>query len=1092
MRLNAGNFGVNRIGWPAAAGLALMLLMAAALSRGPAIEVGSPFSSPSAAEVESNYGQLPLAFEPNAGRLNGRIDFTTHTAAGSVALTGGAAVLAPDAGHPIGLHLAGGADAEPTAMERLPGVVNDLRGSDPKSWETNLPTFERVRYPEVYPGIAIDWYGNAQTLEYDFRVAAGADPEQIVVRVAGARDLRVAGNGDLVIDSGRESIRQAAPVAYQPGDSGRRPIDAEYHLDGGRVAFQLGDFDPARRLVIDPVLLDYSTYLGGAVSVGIPSDRGLGIAVDANGSAYIGGETNNSDFNTTVGAFDTTQNSNSTDLFVAKLGLSGGLVYSTYLGGDNTDQLKDVAVDADGSAYVTGFTNSVSGFVTTAGAHDSTIDGLDAIVIKLSPDGSALEYATLLGGNGNDTGNGISVDASEDVFIAGETMSTDFCVALDCSVEADADGAVNDAFVAKLTPDEAAAPGDSDVVYSTYLGGGLVDKALGIDIDPLGAAYVVGETASTDFDTTPGVVDGNDGVNDAFAFKLNPAGGLSYSTYLSGGQTDSASDVAVDGDGSAYVTGFAGTTFETTPGAHQAAIAGGPADRDAFVTVLDPTATSREYATYFGGAGDESSVPQIAVGSSGAITIAGSTASTTPSFPLVESLQPDAGGDDIYVTQLIPDGLAAPADSDIVYSTFLGGGAAEALGGLALDSKGDPYVTGDTLSTDFCLGAACSIEPDSGDTAEDAIVAKLDLGPDLSADLTDAPDPVAPGGNVTYTVAVDNTVNPFLATGVTLRVNLTDAAIYQDGLSDPRCVPGPGFLSDVLCDLGTVAGGDPATNVTVVATAPTQGGITTSVEVSSDQDDLAVLNNFDTEVTDITESADLDVSVSDSADPVLPGADLSYLVNVDNLGPSNSAATVTLALPAGVSYRDAASTPACSSGAPGQVVCPLAPLDAPGPGVDSTIAVTAPNTPGELSALAEVFPFDPDPVSTNDTDIETTTVSAPSDGGGGGDGGGDAGGGGAGDVADTTPPDTTITKRPPKRTFKRVAGFEFTSTEPGSRFECALDKRDFVACATPFSLKRLKFGKHILRVRAIDAAGNIDATPATKTWTVKRMPRRKR
>ncbi len=1082
MRLSAGTFGVGRIGWPAAAGLALALLMAVALSRGPAIEVGSPFSSPSPAEVESNYGQLPLAFEPNAGRMRDGVDFVTHTAGGSVALVAGGAVLSGEAGDPIAVRIAGGFDSEARPLGKLPGVVNDLTVRTAQGGITNIPTYERVRYPHVYPGIAVDWYGNERTLEYDFRVGGGADPSQIAVRLAGAEDLRIAANGGLVIGTGGDSIRQAPPVAYQPSATGRDSVEVRYALDGDRVNFELGRYDRGRLLVIDPLLLDYSTYVGGA-----GDDRGSGIAVQpGTQNAFVVG--------TASAGFDTTpatnpvrpNNQGGSDATVTKLSASGNsLEYSTYIGGNNADTGDDVAVDASGAAYLVGSASTGTNFPLGAATFDGSHNGgIDVFVAKLNPTGDVLEYIGFLGGTGNDISafsnpSRIALDPSGNAYIAGATASTDFPIVGGIAGEPNDIG--DDVFVSKISP------AGTSLVYSTYIGGSDDDRLGGIAVDGLGSAHVAGVTESTDFNTV-NELELNKTGDDGFVFKLNAAGNaLVYSTYIGGAGADDAADVAVDADGRAYVAGDTTSADLTlTSGAHDAVVNA----RDYFLTVLGPSGTTREYATYVGGTANESATA-VDIDPLGNAYILGTTAdgANSPESNDLGGASTEGTLSDLYLVELAPDDTAA--DSDVIYATRVGGDGSESAGSIDVtgDSGFPAYITGFTNASDYPLNLEFEVDADFDGNAQDFVVSKLSQDEaNLSVTQT-APAAIDPGDQYEYTLQVEN-LGPFAATPALLEVVLPNSSriSYRDADSDIRCQP-QGILNNVECILGTMpAGASETLTVAVTHVGTAQGTLSSQAIIGSDINDPVGGNNLDTDFTELNVSADLAVAVTDSADPVLIGADYSYTLSLDNLGPLDTVpGAVTLQLPAGVIYRDAASSPACAPGAPGQVVCSGGPLGVADPAQTFGIAVTAPAAAGTLNAAAEVFPGDPDPAAANNTDSESTAVNAPpADGGGGGDSGG-----AGGDSADTTVPDTSITKSPRKRTFKRTAGFEFTSTEPGSRFECALDKRDFVACATPFSLKRLKFGKHILRVRAIDAAGNIDATPATKTWTVKRKPRRK-
>jgi hypothetical protein len=366
--------------------------------------------------------------------------------------------------------------------------------------------------------------------------------------------------------------------------------------------------------------LIYSTYFGGPGSGG-PS--GLGdeveaIAVDSSGFAYLTGLTHSPGFPTTAGAFQTTAPGGQTG-FVTKLKTDGsGEVYSTYLGGKQSDFASAIAVDSLGFAYVTGETDSAN-FPTTAGAfettHPSSATTFAPFVTKLKTDGSGLVYSTFLGGNNGDNGTGIAVDSSGFAYIAGMTESANFPTTSGAFQKTLL--STSDPFVAKLNV------AGSALVYATLLGddvGHSNGESVHIAVDSAGSAYVAGTTASTAFPTTPGAFQtvNHEAAGEATAFvtKLNTGGtGLDYSTYLGGSDNEQANSITVDSDTppKAYITGYSQSTdFPTTVGAYQVTnntTVGSGLGGNVFVTKLDPgagatgtptptaTATSSQTAT---------------------------------------------------------------------------------------------------------------------------------------------------------------------------------------------------------------------------------------------------------------------------------------------------------------------------------------------------------------------------------------------------------------------------------------------------------------------------------------------------------------
>ena len=313
-----------------------------------------------------------------------------------------------------------------TGLADLPGASHYFMGNDPQQWRTQIPTYARVKYEAVYPGIDLVYYGTHGQLEHDFIVAPGADPQAITLRLAGMETLAIDAQGALVLQLPGGPVRWQAPVIYQELDGRRQRIPGAYVLrDAQHVGFAVAAYNPTLPLVIDPVL-EYATYLGGS-----DHDMGLGIAVDAQGVAYVTGVTASLDFPLATppqpalgGGFDA---------FVAKLSPDGSkLVYATYLGGSADENTHgglaygDIAVDTAGAVYITGSTASRD-FPTVQAVQPAHGGGVtDAFVAKLSPDGASLVYATYLGGRGADMGLSIAVDRAGAAYVTGQNASDDF------------------------------------------------------------------------------------------------------------------------------------------------------------------------------------------------------------------------------------------------------------------------------------------------------------------------------------------------------------------------------------------------------------------------------------------------------------------------------------------------------------------------------------------------------------------------------------------------------------------------------------------------------------------------------------------
>lgn len=590
-------------------------------------------------------------------------------------------------------------------MDELPGKVNYFLGNDPTKWRTNIPTYAKVKYEGVYPGVDLVYFGNGRELEYDFVVTPGISPKVITLEIGGLVEgdghppLRIDAAGNLILRTAGGEVTQRAPAIYQDINGARHPISGGYLLrdletthdlppTSHHIGFWMGEYDNTKLLIIDPVLV-YSTYLGAS-----GDEQALGIAVDVSGNAYVTGFTSSTNFPVVTPIQQA--NAGAQDVFVVKLDRTGtDLIYATYFGGNNSDVGRGIAVGASGNVYITGETGSTD-FPTTAGASQPVSGGgvYDAFVIKLNTAGSALLYSTFLGGSANDVGRVITVDASDSAYVTGRTSSTNFPRA--GLIQSTYGGDPWDAFVTKLN-----ATG-SNLVYSTYLGGSGDDGAYGIAVDTVGNTYLAGYTNSTNFPTTPGAFQrGNAGLYDGFVAKVNSTGSaLVYSTYLGGSGHDWSLGGFVDASGSAYVTGATHSTDFPIASAFQPTNGG---SQDAFVTKLNAAGAALLYSTYLGGSGDEQGFA-IAVDACGNAHVTGHTSSTN--FPMARSVQPTYGGGprDAFVTRLNATGSA------LGYSTYLGGSgydssgdyaAARFGGGIAVDTSGGAYVAGFTDSTNF-------------------------------------------------------------------------------------------------------------------------------------------------------------------------------------------------------------------------------------------------------------------------------------------------------------------------------------------------------------------------------------------------------
>ena len=758
----------------------------------------SPTAATADAQFAGKYAALPLAFEPNQGQTDARVKFLSRGHGYTLFLTPDDAVLefrkpvrAPSftrVQEPTAIPATGivhmklinaSADAEVTGLDRLPGHSNYFIGNDPGKWHSGVPNFGRVQYHGVYPGIDLVYYGDQGQLEYDFVLQPGADPKMIRLELAGLDATGktfqpyVDANGALIAETGAGEVRLHKPVIYQKTNGAQtRHIDGRYRiLADNQVAFEVAAYDQSRELVIDPVLT-YATYLGGSGADGHDS---VSVTTDAAGNTYVASGTTSTDFPVSAGAFQggyagapgvcNQGDAFCSDAFVTKINASGSaILYSTYLGGTDSDYAYGLAVDASGNAYVTGLTNSKD-FPVTAGVFQAAFGGSptpcddyvcgDVFVTKLNATGSALVYSSYLGGSNNEHAEAITIDGLGNAYVTGDTGSTNFPItpgafqtqftgADTCQTMSGATEACHVAFVSKVNSN------GSQLVYSTYLGGSSGDGASGVVVDRSGRATVSGGACSSDFPVTPNAFQRVAGGGcDIIVSTLNSTGSkLAYSTYLGGSGYEASYSTAIDSTGNIYVSGFTySPNFPVTAGAAQTTLAG---NADAIVAKINPSAigaASLIYSTFLGGTGFEIA-GGMAVDSQGNAYVSGQTMSTD--FPVVNPIQAALSGlGDAFVSELNPQGSA------LVYSTYLGGSGTELADFVAVDAAGNTYVAGWTQSADFPTTPR-SFQPGYKGGATDIFAAKL--SPMAAAGLSFTPATLTFGPQAVGTTSPAQTV----------------------------------------------------------------------------------------------------------------------------------------------------------------------------------------------------------------------------------------------------------------------------------------------------------------------------------------------
>ncbi len=620
------------------------------------------------ARVLAAYGQLPLSFEANSGQTDSRVKFLARGSGYILFLTErdvtlrltaqseSAASVLSDPLHTadknstkittavVRLKLAG--SASPSQVEGLdlqPGSSNYFIGNNPALWRRDVPHYARVRYREMYPGVDLIYYGNQGQLESDYIVSPGGDPTKIALSVEGAQSVRLDPATGVTLSTKAGDVHLHPPIAYQQVHGQRQEIAANYVQRGSHlIGIQLGPYDSRQPLIIDPVL-SYSTFVGG-------SKPGFGnaIAVDSAGNAYITGSTTAADFPVfpNPGAYQTASTSlNQPTGYVSKLNAAGtALVFSTYLGGSAGARGNAIGVDVTGNVYVAGSTASTDFPTQNPYQPNNNAAGTftNCFLSELNPMGSILLYSTYLGGTASDSCSALALDVNANVYLTGFASSTNFPVTFATAIQTTNKTISGTAFVTRM---DTTKTGVGTLIYSTLLGGSKADHGSGIAVDSNFNAYITGETTSADFPIT---------MTTAF-------------------QT--------------AIKGTAGNAF--------------------IASVSTTTANTLNYSSYLGGTATNNPGQQglgdsgtgIALDKSFNAYIVGNIES--PDFPTKAGafqLVPKNSSNTVFVARF--DTTKSGAAS-LLYSTALGGSTFEEGAGIAVDTLGDAFVTGTTLSPDF-------------------------------------------------------------------------------------------------------------------------------------------------------------------------------------------------------------------------------------------------------------------------------------------------------------------------------------------------------------------------------------------------------
>ena len=533
----------------------------------------------------------------------------------------------------------------------------DFVGADPVPPQTagggasvageGLSELGRVTYANLWPGIDLAYDRGGGILRSTYTLAPFADPG--LIRLRYNRALQIAADGSLTIAFDDLALSESAPLAWQVIDGQRVAVDVAFQTsevsETSEISFQLGAYDPAHPLTIDPTLV-WNTFLGGN-----GSDIGQAIAVDGSGNVYVCG-VSNADWGSSVRDYVANN-----DAFVAGLAPDGSLTWNTFLGGSGIDYGYGIAVDGSGNVYVGGYSNLGWGSPVTGQHYHG---GYDAFVAQLNASTGVLAWHAFLGSSGTDYGRGVAVDGSGNVYVAGRSSSS-----WGTPVRAHS-GSGDDVFAAKLSS-------SGSLVWNAFLGGSGTDYDYGIAVDGSGNVYVAGSSSSSWGSPVRGYTSGSDG----FAAKLSSSGSLTWNAFLGGSGTDEAQAIAVDVSGNVYVAGYSSADW----GDPERAYTSGD---DAYAAKLNSSG-SLSWNTFLGGSGGsgEDRGYGVAVDGSGNVYVIGHSNDTWGSNPV----RAYTANDDGFAARLASSGSLA-------WHTFLGGPGYDYGYGIVVDGNGSVYVAG--------------------------------------------------------------------------------------------------------------------------------------------------------------------------------------------------------------------------------------------------------------------------------------------------------------------------------------------------------------------------------------------------------------
>ncbi|MBI5374574.1 MAG: thrombospondin type 3 repeat-containing protein [Candidatus Schekmanbacteria bacterium] len=739
--------------------LALLLIPLVSCSiQKPQQSLNTP-TNPDKKAITAKMAKLQIPFIENRGQLPDEVKYYANTFAGTVYVKkNGEIVYSLSRNHGVASKLAnrkvtvlsenlvGGKSISPVGMDSSQTKVNYFTGNDKSKWQTGISTFNEVNLGEIYNNIELKLKAYGNNIEKLFVINGNGKVEDIKLNIEGSNGLKINDKGELEVETELGNVAFTKPFAYQEIDGKRFEVKTEFIIDSSlSYGFHVASYNPNYPLIIDPLLA--STFIGGS-----DADGGNAIAIDYSGNVYITGRTASSNFPTTGTSYDSSFNGSHIvygvgDVFVSKLNNSlTTLLASTFIGGSSDEESNSIAIDSSGNVFVTGYTMS-SNFPTTGTPYDSSFNsGLDVFVSKLNNSLTTLSASTFIGGSSNEFGNSIVIDSTSNIFVTGETSSSNFPTAGAPYLYDSSLNGGSDVFVSKLNNSL------TTLSASTFIGGSGNDTGNSIARDSSGNIYVTGETYSSNFPTTGTPYDSShNGNTDVFVSKLNNIlSTLPASTFIGGSGYDIGRAIAIDSStGNVYVAGETGSSNFPTAGSPYDSSYNG--NTDVFVSKLNSSLNTLSASTFIGGSGSDSMGDSIARDSSGNIYVAGSTDSSN--FPTAGTPYDSShnGNTDVFVSKLNSSLTTLSA------STFIGGSDVDGGTSIARDSLGNIFATGWTASSNYPTTAGAYDTSNNGgnwagSSFGDVFVSKLDNN--LSSDDPD-------GDGISYLVDnCPNTYNP--------------------------------------------------------------------------------------------------------------------------------------------------------------------------------------------------------------------------------------------------------------------------------------------------------------------------------------------